>query len=126
MRATHARVFVTARSVSISRVRHLFGGFHEEMPTLTGSGGTRKSDSFVSRLNVVARAVATKCGCPCRRGVLTGVLRTRLVSDTHATHLFRIILAVEQVPLFASFEDFFFLRADFLADFGVHSFFFFQ
>src|SRR5258707_6286489 len=48
----------------------------------------------------------------------------RLVDDSHSAHLFRIILAIEQFPFFASFEDFFFLRADFFPNFGVHRFFF--
>jgi hypothetical protein len=33
------------------------------------------------------------------------------VDDSHAAHLFRVVLAVEDIPLFASFQDFFFLEA---------------
>src|ERR1700688_724589 len=36
--------------------------------------------------------------------------------DSHATEFVGVILAVEDVPLFAAFEDFFFLRRDALAD----------
>ena len=38
-----------------------------------------------------------------------GLLRTGMMGDTHAAHLFRVILAIEQIPFFASFEDFPFL-----------------
>src|SRR6266446_7892643 len=39
--------------------------------------------------------------------------------DSHAAQFVGVILAIEDVPLFAAFEDFFFLRRDALADFGV-------
>ena len=52
--------------------------------------------------------------------------RTWLVNDSHAAHLFRVIFAVEQIPFFASFQNFLFLRTDFFPDFGVHRFFFLQ
>src|SRR5712672_680848 len=44
----------------------------------------------------------------------------------HAAEFVGVILAIEDVPLFAAFEDFFFLRSDALADFGVGFLFFFQ
>ncbi len=47
----------------------------------------------------------------------------RLVGDAHAEHLFGVILAVEDVPLLAAFEDFLLLGRDLLADLGVHFFF---
>ena len=51
-----------------------------------------------------------------------GGARTPVVgrsSDTHAAEFVGVVFAVEDVPLFAAFEDFFFLRGDALADFGV-------
>jgi hypothetical protein len=44
----------------------------------------------------------------------------------HAFQAFGVVFAVEDVPLFAAFEDFFFLRSDFRADFRVHLGFDFQ
>ena len=44
----------------------------------------------------------------------------------HAFQAFGVVFAVEDVPLFAAFQDFFFLRGDFGADFGVHLGFHFQ
>src|SRR6266403_5304051 len=44
----------------------------------------------------------------------------------HAAEFVGVIFAVEDVPLFAAFEDFFFLRSDALAEFGVGFLFFFQ
>jgi hypothetical protein len=44
----------------------------------------------------------------------------------HAFQSFGVVFAVENVPLFAAFEDFFFLGGDFGADFGVHLSFDFQ
>src|SRR6266403_3370878 len=44
----------------------------------------------------------------------------------HAAEFVGVILAIEDVPLFAAFEDFFFLRSDALAEFGVGFLFFFQ
>src|SRR6266851_1465437 len=46
--------------------------------------------------------------------------------NAHAAELVGVILAVEDVPLFAAFEDFFLLRSDALADFGVGFLFFLQ
>src|SRR5260370_22565658 len=39
--------------------------------------------------------------------------------DSHAAELIAVILAIEDVPLFAALENFFLLRSDALADFGV-------
>src|SRR5260370_33813430 len=39
--------------------------------------------------------------------------------DSHAAELVAVILAIEDVPLFAALENFFLLRSDALADFGV-------
>jgi hypothetical protein len=44
----------------------------------------------------------------------------------HALQAFGVIFAVEDVPLFAAFEDFLFLRSDLGADFGVYLGFDFQ
>jgi hypothetical protein len=38
--------------------------------------------------------------------VLLVLRRTWLVDDSHAAHLFRIILAIEEIPLFAGFQYF--------------------
>src|SRR6266478_5769561 len=46
--------------------------------------------------------------------------------DTHAAELVGVILAIEDVPLFAAFEDFLLLRSDALANFGVGFLFFLQ
>src|ERR1700676_211000 len=46
--------------------------------------------------------------------------------DAHAAEFVGVILAVEDVPLFAALENFFFLRGDALAHFGVGLLFFFQ
>src|SRR6266849_10098532 len=46
--------------------------------------------------------------------------------DAHAAEFVGVILAVEDVPLFAALKDLFFLRGDAFADFGVGFFFFFQ
>src|SRR5258708_5685385 len=46
--------------------------------------------------------------------------------DSHAAEFVGVILAVEDVPLFAALEDLFFLRGDALADFGVGFLFFLQ
>src|SRR5271167_306542 len=44
----------------------------------------------------------------------------------HAFQAFGVVFAVHDVPLFAAFEDFFFLRGDFGSDFSVHLSFDFQ
>src|SRR5712672_1466043 len=44
----------------------------------------------------------------------------------HTAEFVGVIFAVQDIPLFAAFEDFFFLRSDALADFGVGFLFFFQ
>lgn len=48
------------------------------------------------------------------------------MGDSHPAHLFTIILAVEDVPFLAAFENFLLLRTDLLADLGVHLLFFFE
>jgi hypothetical protein len=40
-------------------------------------------------------------------------------SDSQSTELVSVVLSVENVPLFASLENFLFLRGDLFADFGV-------
>jgi len=44
----------------------------------------------------------------------------------HAFQALSVVFTIEDVPLFAAFEDFFFLGGDFGADFGVHLGFDFQ
>src|SRR5258708_16667865 len=46
--------------------------------------------------------------------------------DTHAAKLILVILLVEDVPLFAAFQDFLFLRSDSLAHFQFDLLFVFQ
>src|ERR1700676_395885 len=44
--------------------------------------------------------------------------------DAHAAEFFGVVFAVQDLPLFAAFDDFFFLGSDALADFEVGFFFF--
>src|SRR5260370_7183508 len=46
--------------------------------------------------------------------------------DAHAAEFVSVILSIEDVPLFAAFENFLLLRSDALADFGVGFLFLFQ
>src|SRR5579859_483975 len=63
-------------------------------------------------------------------GKFAGNLRAAPVvgsgGDAHAAKFVGVVFAVEHVPFFAAFENFFFLRSDFLAHFDVRLFFFAQ
>src|SRR5262249_10238988 len=61
-------------------------------------------------------------GCPLQ---VAAMLFRRGV-DAHAAQLFRVVLPVEYVPLFAAFDNLLFLGSDLLANFGVGFFFFTQ
>jgi len=65
-------------------------------------------------------------GSPAAKLTLRSAACGRLMRDAHPTHLFGVILAIEYVPFLTALENLLLLRADFLADLGVHLLLFFE
>src|SRR2546429_9948673 len=66
------------------------------------------------------------CGRTTTTENLTAMAVVRSGGDARAAKLILVILLVENVPLLAAFEDFFFLRSDSLAHFQLDLLFVFQ